>query len=166
MRRRTRSEEHYQQAMAQDLATWAGEPHTGVKKKKRAGIWNRAVVREEVSSFIASREWNDAHPRHFVELYSRLHFDVYGVEPLEMKATKMCMAAASLAAKALRDHFDGDANLLADFMRWVWSRQSAEEKKRRAGAKDGDFRVTWRYQWSPKLVTDYRRSLLTAKSGT
>jgi len=159
-RRSVRSEEHYQQSTAQALAAWAGEPQTGAKKK-RASIWNRSLVRDEVADFIAKRDWTGAHPRHFVELYARLHGEVYGVEPLDLKAAKVCLGAASLAAKALREHFDGDANGLADYMRWVWIRQAYEEKKRRAGTKDGDFRVTWRYQWSPKLVTDYRRSLLT-----
>jgi hypothetical protein len=163
-RRAIEAEAYYGRVAAKEMAVWAGEPKTAASKKKKASLWNRALVREEVSVFIASRDWDGAHPRHFVELYARLHSEVYGVEPLDLKTAKTCLAAAALAAKALREHFEGKPNALANFMRWVWIRQATEEKKRRAGTKDGDFRVTWRYQWAPTLVTTYRRALLTTKT--
>lgn len=164
-RRVVRSEEHYGSVTAKAFADWAGEPKAKAEPKKKArSMWDRGLARDDVSHFISSRDWSKARPQHFVELYSRLHFEVYGVEPLDLKAKAACLAAASLAAKALREFFRGDPNGLADFMRWVWIRQATEEKKRRAGLKENDFRITWRYQWSAKLVTDFQRSVLTAKT--
>lgn len=161
-RRAIGAETYYDRVAAKGLAEWAGEAKPKSEKKKKATIWNRAIARDEVSAFIARNDWDGALPRHFVELYARLHSEVYGVEPLDLKTAKILMGAASLAAKALREYFGGEPNALADFMRWVWIRQATEEKKRRAGVKDGDFRVTWRYQWAATLVTVYRRNSLSA----
>jgi hypothetical protein len=88
---------------------------------------------------------------------------VYGAEPLELKLVKECMSAASMAAKATKMFFNGDARAVVDFMRWVWAVQMREEKQRRAGERQSEFRVTWRYQWSARLVTDYRRYEIAGK---
>lgn len=159
-RRVVTPEEHYQKATAAAFADWAGEKKTNPKKGR---IWDRAFAQTEVAAFIKTREWAEAKPKHFVELYARLHGEVYGVPPLDLKSAKTVLAAASLAAKALKEMFDGDGEELADFMRWVWVRQAHEEAQRVKGLRSGDFRITWRYQWGPKLVTDYRRAVMTAK---
>jgi len=160
-----RAADHYgRRDIAQAMLDWAGEPSTDATKKKRSGSWNRAIVQEEVAGFIATRDWTRAAPRHFVELYARLHTEMYGVEPLELKTARVRMGAAGAAARTLREMFDGDPAALADFMRWVWIGQALDEKRRRSGTGAArDFRVTWRYQWAATLVTNYRRSELTAK---
>lgn len=147
-------------AMSQQMADWVGPP-TDPTKKKRASIWNRDAAQQEVTAFIAAQDWATARPRHLVELYARLHTEVYGVEPLDLKKKPALMAAASLASKATKEHFDGSFDDIVSFVRWVWVRQALDEKKRRAGTMTNDFRISWRYQWSPRLITDYRRAMLT-----
>lgn len=122
--------------------------------------FNWKAVIEERDSRINNRDWAGAMPEVFVALYVSLHSEVYKVAPTFKPGEKG--RAVDAAKEALREHFGGDGDGLADYMRWVWSRQAAEEKKRRAGAKDGSFRVTWKYQWSPTLITDYRVASLRA----
>lgn len=146
-------------AMATDevppsLAMWAGK---AAPKRKGSRSWDRFRAQADVGRMIAVDDWSEATPKHFVELYVHLHRQIYGVDVLELGQAKVRASAASMAKRTLVDHFGGDGDALAAFMRWVWQRQAVEEAQRRAGARDGDFRVTWRYQWSPRLVTDYRR---------
>lgn len=161
MARRPTTKSERERLDAEAVALWAGEPKT--KNGKRRSMWNEEAAREDVRAMIDSEDWGLARPQHFVELYARLHAEVYGTPPLELATKTQKLAAASLAARVMKQLFAGDPRAVVDFIRWVWRRQSQEEKKRRAGLKDGDFRVTWRYQFSAKLVTDYRRDQLTAK---
>lgn len=139
------------------LAKWA-EPKT--KGKKRTSMWNVAEVTRQVDEMTKAHSWEGATGKHFVALYMTLHARVYGVEALELSPAKIKLAAASLAAKAMRELFDGSPDEMANFMRWVWQRQAVDEKKRKAGASISDFRVSWRYQFSKGLVTNYRRDVL------
>lgn len=110
----------------------------------------------------STNDWAAARPRHFVALYAQLHESVYKVPALELRTERVRMSAASLAARALRDHFGGNPSAMAEFVRWVWTREVRDERRRASGQKDGEFRVSWRYQWSARLVTDYRRASVIA----
>lgn len=153
--------DHYRRIEAAEVATWS-EPKN--KRPKRASIWNREAAALEIEAFIASKSWRDASPRHFVELYIRCHREVYGVEPLELRTKAAALACASLARKCLKENFSNDQDALADFVSWVWYRERQDERKRRSGLKTGDFRISWRYQWSAKLVTEHNRAILTQKA--
>lgn len=149
-------------SVADQLVAWT-TPKTKAPKVKRAACWVREVARTELDGFIKAKDWEDALPRHFVELYCKMHLLVYGVEALELRPAKMALACASLAKRCMVTNFDNDPNQLADFMRWVWRKQEAEEKKRAVAESASDFRISWRYQWAPGLVTQYNRYLLTQK---
>lgn len=167
MRARKPSTDYYaaiEKAAAADVAAglvaFAGTPKPPAKKAKTRG-WERPRVQQETADFINAREWKGAKPSHFVELYARLHEEVYGVEALDLKTRKSLSDAALLASRALKQFFEGDEDGMAEFMRWVWVRQANEEKQRRQGVRMREFRVTWRYQWAASLVTDYRRAAVT-----
>ncbi len=143
------------------LGEWAGEK----KKSRKKNGWNEETTRAEVREMIHSNRWESASPKHFVELYTHLHEAVYRTPPLELRTNKARMSAAALAARTLKLHFDSDPAKLAEFMRWVWMRAQKEVADARAGLReDRGFRISWRWQWSPRLVTDYRHALLTRKT--
>jgi hypothetical protein len=146
------------------VAAIAFAGRSSTKKKRRARGWPVDETRAELEGMIKSGGWEEARPKHFVELFMRMHARVYGVEAIEMaRGWKVRTAAASMAARLMRDHFGGDPSALATFVRWVWREQDRAEQRRRDGTLAGDFRISWRYQWSPGLVTSYRRALLLEK---
>lgn len=71
--------------------------------------------------------------------------------------------AAMAAAKSLLEReFNCDAERVVDFLRWVWRRERGREKQRIA-AKNGGFRIGWRWQFRGReLVTEYRVDLARA----
>lgn len=150
-----------------ELEKFAGKKKKAPKvpkapKKKPANGWVRETTKEEVEEYIKLRTWEGARPKHFVELYVKLHTEVYGVEPLELQVKAVAMRAASFAKRCLKDHFEMDVDAFAEFMRWVWIQQTWQSKKNAVAGKE-PFRVTWKYQWSGGLVTQYRRALLLEK---
>jgi len=148
---------HYAKAIANELSEWAA-PKT---KKRRAGIWNRVVVRVELEEMIATNNFVVAHPKHFVELYGRMHAKVYGVEDLETEVNRKAMLAAAMCKRALVKYFNNDPRQMSEFMRWVWTQQHREQSRRDPGQVG--FRVTWKYQWAEGLITQYRRAQLTQR---
>ena len=132
----------------------------GKERPKRDSAWDRKKALEETRMMMKIGDWKGATPKHFVELFALRHEQVYGVEALELRPKTERTRAAFLVAKTLREHFDGDPNELAWFIRWVWQRAERDEKKRKAGVTNNDFRISWRWQFAARLVTDYRRHLL------
>lgn len=119
------------------------------RPKRNAGAFSRAVegVRDR---FVKNPrgEWSNLTPETLLGLYAYLHETVYGVLPEELADD--WYPAFSTAKKFFeqnKERFE-----LQEFFRWVWSR----EKRRRARVPESDFRISWRYQFSQKLVTDYR----------
>ena len=104
--------------------------------------------------------WRDAQPQHLVALYGWLHGEVYGAEPLELKG-EAWWGAGSAAGKLVREEFGGSVAAALDYVRWVWRRERAREKK---AAEQDARRIGWRLMFCMRhLLTDYR--VANARSG-
>ncbi len=133
--------------------------------RKRTKTINNSTFKrvcEETTEFVKSRDWSTATARHFVALYSLLHFRVYGVECLELGPTDR-LRAAGAAGRMLKAHFDNDAEEMAAFMHWVWTREQAREQWRRENGGEGG-RIGWLFQFNGKMLTDYKLAQARAKS--
>lgn len=136
------------------------EQRTKVASKPKQ-VSNASMERaaREVGEFLKTGEWSSAKPLHFVALYAWLHRKVYGVDTTELTPTTRLHACA-MVALMLRKEFDGEQGKLADFMRWVWVRETEREKWRRENNRDGGS-IGWRLQFATgnRLVVEYRLSL-------
>lgn len=125
-------------------------------KRRRASKGQNSRLREAVElardriALPRLGDWAKSGPEAFVGLYALMHEHVYGVFPDELAGD--WMPAVSTARRCLDQSFLGNGEQMNAFMRWVWRRQNA----RRRSSEPGDFRIGWRYQFSPKLVTDWR----------
>ena len=139
------------------LADFAGGPRRSRGASPGSAL-DKSLV--DVRAWMAEGAgWEEAEPRHFVALYSWLHAQVYGAEPVELR-TKVWFGAVSAAGKLLRDEFDADPLKLLAFLKWVWARERHSEK--RAGEQERR-RIGWSLQFVARvLVTDYRVSLARA----
>jgi hypothetical protein len=109
-----------------------------------------------------SGNWKDATPNDFVGLYAVCHKMVYGVLPDELNEKKLYALARKRIASVLHSQFDDDPAELAEFVRWVWTR----EAERVQWAKSKGFtrnRIGVLLQFSASMVTDYR--VATVKHG-
>ena len=86
-----------------------------------------------------------------IGLYAYLHEKVYGVLPDEL--AEDWYPALSIVKKFMEKH--GDLKFI-EFMRWTWQR----EKRSKIKNPESDFTISWRYQFSQKLVTQYKIFLL------
>lgn len=149
--------------VAAGMIAWAGTKKTKAKGPTPPTKKRVERAQQAVKAFTVSGVWTEAKPDHFVELYRLLHTKVYGLEPTELAGA--AWSAASMAAgKMLKREFDGDAEKMAEFFRWVWVVQGKDEKRRRAGLKDDDFKVTWRYQFSAKLHGQWRLAVMRGRA--
>jgi len=136
------------------LNTWLERKTKPRAKTIGNGAWEDA--RREAQAMMGAGDWSAATPRHFVAAYEMMHTKVYGVAPAELTPQGR-MAAAGAAYRILEKEFEGDRQEMADFVRWTWVRENTREQKLRAGnTRYGGFRVGWRLQFGPALVTDYR----------
>lgn len=135
----------------QKMADWAARP---AKKKRSMPASTVARATAEMREMIEKQDWATAKPVHFLALYSYLHTEVYGVEPVIGASER---SQATLAAwRALTNEFAGDRDAMADFMRACWRKERAREAARRSGRIQSDFRIGWRFQFGGKMITDYR----------
>lgn len=139
-----------------ELVAEAAKP----KAKTRRPESERALLRacDEFQVMQRSGAYNRMTASHFVALYALLHREVYGAEPLELLTA--FAPARSAADKLVRDEFGNRIERMFEFMRWVWQRERASEKRRRQdGVVDGR-RINWRLMFATRhLVTDYRVEL-------
>lgn len=101
-----------------------------------------------------SEVWASAQPKHLVALYSLLHEQVYGVEPVELK--DVWKGAVASAKGMLEKEFNKDAKTFVEFIRWTWRRERGREAKRQAEGGEGS-RIGWGLQFKSRtMLTDYR----------
>lgn len=100
--------------------------------------------------------WEGATVSTLLGLYAHLHEVVYGVFPDELE--EEWYPAMSKAKAFTKKKFGDDVSKVVEFMRWVWQRErhSVETYKEKNDGEMKDFRISWRYQFSTKLLTDYR----------
>ena len=122
---------------------------------KRALADARADARERVARTVAKdpEAWRGATPGTLVGLFAEMHLKVYGVEDAALES-EYAMARSS-ALRLSNDLGGGNAGVreAAELVRWAMSRT------RRINARNGgpgDFRVTWRFLFSRRTLTDYR----------
>jgi hypothetical protein len=128
-------------------------------RTKRPGRRANAVARalsEVLDRFVDNKEgdWSEATPTTWLGLYVYLHRGVYKVSPDDL--ADEWYPAFSSAKRAFEKDFGGSATEMVNFMRWSW-RQIA--KRHRRASDDDDFRMTWRYQFSRKLIVGYKVAL-------
>lgn len=150
--------------VADAMAVWSGASKPKRPRQLRGpSEKQRDAFFSEASDMMKTDQWRAGQPDHFVALYAQLHERVYKVFPLELETPQWTLARAA-AKTCLEKDFGGDGDMMSDFMRWCWRREAQDEKKRREGIKEGDFRISWRYQFCTRLVTDYRIAMARGAS--
>jgi hypothetical protein len=142
--------------------SFAGPANKKAKKAKTVGDAAFMKTLAAVSEMLRDGRWQDAEGKHFVGLYADLYFRVYGILPGDL-GPKERVFASKLAGQMLAKQFDGDPGSMAKFMSWAWTREKEREGWRRSNGKDGS-RIDWRFQFSAKLVQDYRIAEARKKS--
>jgi len=142
---------------------WSDEEPSDVEKndffrrrrEKRRAMSRSTVLSAErdVEGMIRIESFAGATGKHFVALCAMLHGKVYGVA--DEVGPRERMDAAAAAARMLRSQFDGDADAMADFVRWAWLREKDREEWRRENGRPGG-RLGWRLLFSGAILTDYR----------
>jgi hypothetical protein len=98
-------------------------------------------------------DWSAATGADFVAAYHVLHCKVYGL-PSDMNSRDR-KKAQFVAARMIKENFDGDPGEMAAFLRWTWHREADRERWRRENHREGS-RITWYAQFSSRLLTDYK----------
>lgn len=131
-------------------------PFLGVKPTRRKRAGRQSAKLERAIDNVRDRrvgnpdgDWVGATPATLLGLYAILHEGVYGVFPDELADD--WMPAFSTARRFLEKTFGGDSLAAVACIKWSWQRERGQWKTR-----ESDFRIGWRYQFSQKLVTDYR----------
>jgi len=106
------------------------------------------------------KAWEGAKPEHLIGLFVIFHLHVYGVEPSDLLEDDTFLGARSSVAALLRQEFLGDANLLAEFIRWTWEREKETEKWYRERGEVRSFHMGWRVQFQSRAhLTKWRVAL-------
>lgn len=120
-------------------------------------------LRREMDVAVDKCDWTGCTGRHLVALYGWMHESVYGVAPLDLGVAKTYAVAGAMAQRMVDGWFGGSVAEAADFMAWTWQREQGRMKWRAENLKGEQpaFRLSWRLQFGPALVTDYRTHLAT-----
>lgn len=142
----------------------------GTRKPRPQGRRPRSS-RQAVEKYIddakeraSSGEWETIPPEQvgglMAALYVICHERVYKVRPLEVMAPEAFPMAITAAAKQCRECFNSDAHLMAQYLRWVWDRESERHQWRIDNGRE-TYRIGWRLQFSTTsaLFTDYSMAL-------
>lgn len=130
----------------QQILDWANPEAKTRGKSLSFGPARIKRYRQEVDRMRAARDWGKATPVHLVALYMYCHAAVYGVEAGEI-AGKTFGFASALAAKLVREKFEGSVANAVQFVRWTWIRERGREKWRCDNGRSGG-RLGWRLQFS------------------
>lgn len=141
--------------------TAADQLQAMVKRKKpvsRRGPQLEKIRRDITKAAdIAKTEqrWGEFNAPLLVALYAWLHEQVYGIDPASELIGKAGLGARKAAKTLLDTEFGGDRGEFLVFMRWVWYRERERERWRIENNRQGG-RISWQYQFSPRLVNEYR----------
>jgi hypothetical protein len=115
--------------------------------------WKEAKKRAH--EMMSSGDWTQAWPRDFVAAYAILHKEIYEIEAVEL-TPEVRYRVCALAQNLLKREFHDDKNLLADYIRWTWTREEEREKWRRDNQRPGG-RIAWQAQFMPSnILSDWR----------
>lgn len=137
------------------LADWAddGSP-TRSRRSGSVAASSFERARTEALERRASGEWEGAEARHFVAAYAIAHEQVYEVAPAEL-GPALRHRAGGMASRMLAHHFGGDSVAMAKYFYWVWHREVARERWKRANGRSGG-RIGVGLIFGGELVTDWR----------
>lgn len=143
------------EALRASRAEISADDFLGTSKPRKKGIQSTGKTRleelvEEAGRRARESDWEGARPTLLAALYVWCHRRVYKVDPA-LKGREFT-AAGMRASHFVRDEFAGDLKAAVDFVRWTWSKEAGKEKRGRSD----DFRVSWRYQFSGKLLVAYK----------
>ena len=133
---------------AEDLAA-----KVGVGKKRRKPQIDVDRARKELQGMIQAKNYAQAKPLHMVALYEWAHCTVYKVPPAEFTQKVTWRLAAMAAGKMLKDDFAGDGPEMVNYLRWVWAREAARERRQRVAGSRVGWPLSFRYR---ALLTDDR----------
>lgn len=131
----------------------------GRRRAPRRSAGRRATPLEEAlvdaRARATSGDWSGAGGASLVGLYAHCHEALYGVRPAELDDRGQFVGAARSAATIVREHFGGDCDAAAAFVRWTWIRERGREEWAAREGKDRG-RMGFRLQFSARLVTDFK----------
>lgn len=146
---------------AYEVRTKVAKPEPPKKRSKpRAGTGSlkRAIddVRDRFAVSKSDPDWTGATAATLVGLFVVMHVDIYeaNMEDIIEEVAPDWMPAVSSARRFLEKNLGGNITEAVKVMRWSWAR---ERRKFRSGA-EREWRMGWRYQFSLKLLNDYRHS--------
>ncbi len=99
--------------------------------------------------------WQDARPTAFVGLYALCHRMLFKVLPGELES-KIEFKGALRMAGQVHARFEYNGENVASFIRWTWEREQRREKWAANKGETRDFRVGYRLQFSPRMITDWQ----------
>ncbi len=125
-------------------------PSAGGGSLKRAidDVRDRFLIAKQTSKSVC---WDGATPATLVGLFAAMHNDVYRIDITDELAPDWAPAVSS-ARRLLEKNLAGNVNEAVNVIRWSWSR----EKRRVDSGEELDWRMGWRYQFSLKLLNNYR----------
>lgn len=132
--------------------------HQKPRDKRAKPLTEVDVAMRDAKRRAASGDWVGSKGSTFIGLYAMCHEMVYTVIPDELYAAGIFKAAARNAANAMHELFDDDPVKVVQFMKWAWER----EKRKHEWAQRQGFdrnRMSWKWQFSLNMLTDYRVSL-------
>ena len=126
---------------------------TGSLKKAIDDVRDRFSVAKQTSAPIS---WQGGDHRMLVGLFVVMHVDVYdaNMEDIIDEVAPEWMPACSSARRFLEKSLSGNLTEAVKVMRWSWAR----EKRKLGSGTEREWRMGWRYQFSLKLLNDYRHS--------
>lgn len=132
------------------------------QKQPRTRVRTRAkplqpidIAIDDAKRRASSGEWSWSKGATFLGLHALCHKMIYGIIPDELYVSGVYRAASRMAAKALHELFDDDADAMAAFVRWSWEREKRKHTWALANGVDRN-RLSWKWQFSRGLLTDYR----------
>lgn len=138
------------------------QPKPQPTRAKRVHMNKVEIAIDEASRRALSGEWEGSKGATFVGLYAMCHRMVYGVTPSELALQPVFNAAAKMARAMMHELFDDQPEQFAAFIRWAWEVEKRKAAWAQAKAVDRR-RLSWRYQFSRSLETDYRIELKTKR---
>jgi hypothetical protein len=126
------------------------------KKERSWQPWQRPLEEAmKVAAECASTgDWDNTGPEHLVALFAIMHERVYGIAPNEIAVS--WAAACKYAGAVLQREFAGSMDAAAEYLDWRWSRVRAQEKRRKANGLGTQYRLGWRFLFSPDSLMDWR----------
>lgn len=119
------------------------------------GLSELALAVLEAEARGKTGKWDDARPTAFVGLYALCHRLVFKCLPGELESKVEFKGALRLAGQ-MHARFEYDGEEVASFIRWTWEREQRREKFAASKGETRDFRIGYRLQFSPRMVTDWQ----------